>query len=265
MRASRYDQMNDHGEFQFGVEKLLESLDARQIPEQDQPYLKYLKKGVESFRERTHEVYLVSFSGAADNLEQWRAYCPNGGVAIGFNTKSARTGFLKDISNRFPGEPIDEPLRPDQRIRFNKCRYSDKNGRFNKIEDLSGVVFQDKSFPDMFRQLGQYPEMGHFFNPGLAATLFSIIPFIKHGAYRAEKEWRFVNTHPSEKDYKIQLSETNRYFIELNFRPADCIREVWVSPHGDCRGALNAVEFMKKQLGLSYDIKQSSIPYRVGS
>lgn len=264
MRASRYDQMNDHGEFQFGVDKFLESLAVRDVPQQDMAYFNFLKEGVEAFRKTIHDVYLVSFSAAADSLEQWRAYCPKGGVAIGFKTKAAKTGFLRDISGRFPDKLIENPLRADQRIRLKKCHYSNKNGHFTQIEDLSDAAFAVQSFPDMFRQLQHQPEMGAFFSPLLSASLFSTIPFIKHGAYRAEKEWRFVNSHSDERDYPVRLSDTNRFYIELKFLPQKCISEVWISPHGDTRGAENAAEYIRRKFNLKYEIKRSTIPFRIG-
>lgn len=71
-----------------------------------------------------------------------------------------------------------------------------------------------------------------------------------------------MNWWPDPDESPVQLSETKRLFIELRFNPADYIKEVLISPHGDTVDSQNAAESMGASLGLNYDVKLSSVPFR---
>ncbi len=65
--------MNDHGELQFGLRHLKESLECRDVREEDIEYHEFLLNGIDEFMQSQLEVYVLSFSEAADSIEQWRA------------------------------------------------------------------------------------------------------------------------------------------------------------------------------------------------
>lgn len=262
MRASRYDQMNDHGELQFGVEHLLHSLEMRNVSDEDSKYAEFLTEGIQSFRSHAFDVYVLSLSAAGDNLEQWRAYCPSGGIAIGFDPKKVLKGFLTDVTRRAGGGPIENPIRPDPSNQLLKCKYSRKDGTFSSPLQLTDKFFEKNIYAAAFQRMHNYPGMRDVFIATLSASIYRAICTIKHGAYKAEKEWRSVNWRPDAIDYPQRLSEKNRYFIQYSFNAKGYIKDVCIAPHGDTQGALNVVEFLKKTHGLGYSITRSSIPFR---
>ncbi|GAB5444340.1 MAG: DUF2971 domain-containing protein [Fuerstiella sp.] len=262
MRASRYDQMNDDGELKFGVKQLLHSLERRSVCDEDGEYAEFLTEGIRSFESQTLDVYVLSLSAAGDNLEQWRAYCPCGGVAIGFDSKWVQKGFLVDVTRSAGGGQIENPVRPNPANQLLKCKYSRKDGTFASPERLTDHFFVKDSYAETFRRMHKYPGMQHIFMASLSASIYRSISQIKHGAYKAEKEWRSVNSNRDPNDYPEKLNEKNRFYIEYSFDPADYINNVCIAPHGDTQGALNAVEFLRATHGLGYSITRSSIPFR---
>jgi hypothetical protein len=260
MRATRYDQMNDHGELSFGICQLLSSMELRTVSNEDSDYFHYLLEGIRGFQDAQLPVYILSLSEAADSLEQWRAYAPVGGVAIGFDLEKVRKGFLIDITRKVGGHPLENPVRPNPGNRLLYCRYSRKDGTFSDPLTLTDQFFEQHSYPELFRRNESIAES--LFMASLSTAVYRAIASIKHGAYEAEQEWRCVNIRPDPTDYPVKLNEKNRFFIELPFYAADYVTEVWVSPHGDSVGAKNAVAHFKSELQLDYEIKTSSIPYR---
>lgn len=261
IRATRYDQMNDGGELQFGVSQLLQSLRLRNVEKADEQYMQFLIREVEGFVDAALRVYILSLSGAADALEQWRAYAPNGGVAIGFNSEEVVKGFLIDITHNVDGFPAENPVRPNPGNQLMRCQYSDASGAFEQPDSLVEKFFTPNGYRAMF---GREDRIGvDIFRASLSAAVYRFVSTVKHGAYRHEQEWRCVNVNLDSVAYPVQLSDKNRHFIELPFDACDYVKEVWLSPHGDTIGIRNAVEHLKQSLDLKYEIKSSTIPYRI--
>ena len=265
IRATRYDQMNDHGEFQFGVKHLLKSLMDREVERIDEEYKEFLIEGVQSFEEEKLEAFILSLSSVADSLEQWRAYSPNGGVAIGFDSDKVRKGFLIGSPRKVRSTSIESlrTLFPGNQLM--RCAYSKSDGVFEWPATLVDKFFKPNSYPAIFRQEPDaiIRELAKsFFRSGIRMEIYRSIATMKHGAYRNEEEWRSVSVNLDAEDYPVQLSEKNRFFIEFPFEASGYIKEVWLSPHGDVDGARNAAEYLKQCFGLSYDIKCSAIPYQ---
>lgn len=260
IRATRYDQMNDDFELMLGVETILDAVKQHKVDESTREYKQFLLSGVESFKEETLEVYVLSLSATADSLDQWRAYAGEGGVAIGFGTEEVTKGFLVDITPRVGGNAIDNPIRPDPANQLMQCLYTDEDGNLNLAEVVEKRFFQPNSYPAMFGQTERLAR--NIFLASLSTSIYQTICSIKHGAYKSEAEWRCVNFKPDNNDYPVKLSETNRFYIEMEFDPKEFIKKVWISPHGDTAGFERAVTHLKQQEDLRFEIKKSRIPFR---
>jgi Protein of unknown function (DUF2971) len=259
IRASRYDQLNDTTEIQFGVDKLLEAVHNHQVVNSLLDYKAFLIAGIEGYKE-TLDVYLLSLSSAADSLDQWRAYAPRGGVAIGFDFELVSTGFLCDITSRIGGIRVNDPIRPDPSNRLMRCEYADRNGNIDLRSIVADRFFQSHSYPAMFAL--QEAGASKYFHASLSTMIYRTICSIKHGAFASEAEWRCVNYRPNRGHYPVGTTEMNRSFIELAFDPATFVKEVWISPHGDKAECDTAVRNLRQRDNLRFAIMNSMIPFR---
>jgi hypothetical protein len=258
MRATRFDQMNDESEVQLGVQRLLESVRKHEAHDSHRQYKEFLISGIEGFKGDL-QVYVLSFSATADDLDQWRAYAPDGGVAIGFDLKKVAKGFLSDITPHVGGLHVENPIRPNPANQLLRCLYTDKNGNIDLQSLVAERFFQDNSYPVGFRSLERSDQI---LLASLSVSIYQTICCIKHGAYSTEREWRCLNYRPDPTDYPIRLSDRNRFCIELDFDPKEFIKEVWVSPHGDRQGIESAVTYFKERDQLPFVIHKSRIPFR---
>ena len=95
--------MNDTAEFRVGLEcamKYIEQLrkdGSGEYADRWEWLLTELRRKRECGPDTLSSVYACSFSTHGDDLSQWRAYCPNGGFAVGF-----RHSTLGKIDMVFP-------------------------------------------------------------------------------------------------------------------------------------------------------------------
>jgi len=260
IRATRYDQMNDMSEVQLGLKILLEAVKKYKTDDSFLDYKKFLISGIEGYREETLEVYVLSLSAVEDSLDQWRAYAPRGGVAIGFDYKKVQKGFLLDITRKVGGVQVKNPIRPDPANRLMRCQYTDNNGNLDLRSVVAKRFFKPNSYSELFKRQESIAQK--IFYSLLSVTIYQTICSIKHGAYASEKEWRCVNYRPDPNDYPVKISETNRLYIEMEFDPKVFIKEVWISPHGDRIAYERAVAYFKQKDDLRFSIKNSKIPFR---
>lgn len=262
IHATRYDQMNDTSEVQIGVDNLREAVKNLEIDDSFRDYKDFLISGIEGYKEDTLEVYVFSLSSAADSLDQWRAYAPHGGVAIGFDSKKVQKGFLCDITRKVGGQQVENPIRPDPANRLMRCLYTDKNGYLDLRPVVAQRFFKPNSFPKMYASAQSDATKFFFFRLLLSAEIYRTSCSIKHGAYASEKEWRSVNYRPNPDTYPVKLSEPNRFYIEMPFDPKVFIKEVWISPHGYREACKRSVAYFKQKDDSRFSIKNSEIPFR---
>lgn len=260
IRATRYDQMNDTSEVKLGIDNLLEAVKKHETDDSFRDYKDFLISGIEGYKEDTLEVYVLSLSGAADSLYQWRAYAQCGGVAIGFDSAKVQKGFLCDITRRVGGGPVANPIRPNPANQLMQCQYTDNKGHLDLRLIVAERFFKENSYCALF--VRQEPIAQSIFYASLSAMIYQTICSIKHDAYKSEKEWRCVNYRPDPNDYPVEISETNRLYIEMKFVSKVFIKEVWISPHGDREACERAVAYFKQKDDLRFSIKNSEIPFR---
>jgi hypothetical protein len=121
---------------------------------------------------REAPVFVTCFSEMGNLLSQWRAYCPKGGYAIGFDPKH-----------------LDELIR-NQDSTFAKCIY-DETKQDRMIEAIARALID--TFKDIDIKTLLNPE-----NPALVALgrIMRCAALIKNGHFYEEREWRFVSSYP---------------------------------------------------------------------
>ena len=184
------------------------------------------------------ECYVFSLSKYPDDLNQWRGYCPEGGVSIGFDTKKLLT--ILDTNGEF---------------RIEECKYDielikkDIDELFSKIRD----IFDSDKIKI------------HDVSVGLYVNTIFLSPHIKHESFKYEKEYRLIyQGTPSERKYRQGKSMIIPY---MEFSPLDKgklpISEIWVSPTPHTELSKLSIKSILRSNGYKdVKVEKSEIPYR---
>lgn len=196
------------------------------------------------------EVYVSCFTENADQLSQWRAYCPPaGGYAIGFasrclariprvNTEGflARCLYESNAQEKLIGELIDATVA-----------FAENNRR-------AGLT-QDRTFRESYKLLGR--------------LLPLVAPALKASSFAEEHEWRLVRVGTSFEDAPPQFRMGRSVLVpyyEHSF-PGQTgsvpIDELVVGPTPHPELAREAAQALLLSHGLaSATVRLSAIPYR---
>lgn len=221
-----------------------------------------------------HDHYIASFSTPRNDwirehglLSQWRAYGPDGGYAIVFDT----TTFDEILSAETT--PYQEEIFSwiDVQYHLNENRRTGDPDTDNWIEKLEIAAYN-------FFRASSENNASELANP---LTILSSI--FKHLGFEEEREVRFVlsllgtrlesepelqsiRQHPI--NTRIRMGETIPY-VELCIRGSNGVRmhlpikRIIVGPHQDKNNRKRAVQLLLKQHGLNPDmVTVSDIPYR---
>lgn len=233
-----------------------------------------LMRGLRMVAPPLHDHYITSFSTTTDTwvrehglLSQWRAYGPDGGYALVFDT-----GLLNKI--------LGEEIAPYQKEKYlwtdvqygdlnENCRTddSDTNKWIEQFEATAGKCLRSNSDSDV----------------GELAKLLAILSSIfKHRGFAEEQEVRLVlmllgpalESHPElrsarQHPVKTMVREgTPVSFVELCVREENGVRQhlpikrIIIGPHRDKNDRERAVKLLLKQHGLTAEVSVSDIPYR---
>lgn len=151
-----------------------------------------------------HNIFVFCFSLVGDDLSQWRAYAPMGGVSIGFSSKLLWNLFPgKEVSN-ISGVHIKEGR--NFKILMGPCKYEEnilaipKFDRFN-LEILSEILFR------------------------------------KCKAFECEQEYRVIYMPELKNGDRLIHQIGNKPRVPIPMIPGgtikDCIRKIIVSSHGN--------------------------------
>ena len=198
------------------------------------------------------EVYIASFSTKQDHLSQWRGYCPQGGYALMFDYNDLK-GTIRE-----------------QNFIFGKCLYDSyqQSNDEEKIKDLVEAVVR-KIAP-----LGY--DSAAFSPPGIQQEIVrhvaAISPFIKHGGFYEEDEWRLVCVETEQQTdcvREVHFGPQNKPYVKFNLDNYSFEKlRVMVGPMlNQDKAGVSAKEFLARQLTLSFDkaaeqVQLSEIPYR---
>lgn len=293
LRMTKYDQLNDETEVLLALNMITDRVKQFKCNKKQEELQEILLELLSLCKER--KLFITSFSQYADDLEQWRAYASNGGVAIGFCSKELAKGYYYD---KIPcGEIIrDGVIACDSDVIYKgenlksyysfrppygvwECNYIQRKNEFfsSKLEQYKFIVkedFIDKIVQDLFSKnnidmldcIKRHMESNFAQQAclnSLNISLLKSVSTIKHSAYAGEKEWRWVHYVADEQNHPLNEDEKNRIYIKARIRPESFIKEVWISPHGDVEGIKRAVECYKENYGLGFKIHESKIPYRL--
>ena len=186
-----------------------------------------------AFAENT--VFLSSFCRRGNKLNQWRSYCPSGGISIGIN----KTKFSQE--NDYI---LDE------------CIYNHEHlvKEFEKILLPITELAKNESQKTDDKILRLYIEM------------FNLILRCKHSAFDEEEEFRIVHLVSNEILEKVMKFRTSKNkiipYIEIDFN-ASLIEELIIGPCSNPRILKRDIHILCKQKGISPEILLSGIPLRV--
>jgi len=127
------------------------------------------------------ESFIFCIGNTYDLLSQWRGYCPNGGVSIGF-----------DVA-RF--------------LEYNVLHADfDKSGKFNTVEGIAlPVLYTTRESPrktdahEIIRIIKAKLDEDHRKDKKYSLLeVNDFVPYIKHYAFHEEKEWRILISNSNE-------------------------------------------------------------------
>lgn len=221
----------------------------------------------------THDHYVTSFSTTNDAwirehglLSQWRAYGPDGGYAIVFDTRPFEK-LLDEEAAHYKGDTyswadVQYELHPNRRTGD-----ADTDNWIEILERASDKYFRSNSSDDL----------GELLEPlTILSTLF------KHRGFDEEKEVRLVlSLFGSEMESHVGIKAAPEHpvkamvrggatvpFVELCVKETNGVREnlpikkVIVGPHRDKNERKRAVQLLLRQHGVSAEVCVSDIPYR---
>jgi len=153
---------------------------------------------------------ICSFTEEKDLLSQWRAYCPNGGVSLCFDTKA----FVQEIDYSIPPTINEQYLY--------KCIYEHEQQKEIMRNLFIFLLEQPLPSPEF-----EMRKLKPFFISMIQTFSYSF----KHASFKEEKEWRLCYFPPDESiRYRTKGSMLIPY-ISFSIEPA--IRSVMIGPSRD--------------------------------
>jgi hypothetical protein len=120
------------------------------------------------------DVYVSSFTENADQLSQWRAYCPaSGGYAIGFKAKDLVPG-TKALVDRFMAHCVYE-TDAQRRLAQEIVEVVAQTAYEHRHEGME----QDRILRESYKLFGRF--------------LLTLAPVFKDQSFQEEREWRVVS------------------------------------------------------------------------
>jgi hypothetical protein len=257
--ASNIRYLNDSQEFDYALTlaKMVIRDRARAIGNQkEKELLKVLSDGLTSGGRSN--VFVASFcADDGDSLSQWRGYCPNGaGYSIGF--------VARDLHNE-AGVQV---------IRLVECLYDCEAQRELIMQVLNEVM----SSAEWTRALGElegtelYQRAAHLWLQDFSLAA----PFIKHGGFHKEREWRLITGPIPYEDPRWNVRPGRSMLIPYVpiklavVRGHLPLKEIVVGPTPHMRLAQQAVAEWLDRKGMCewglhnipWTIRNSKIPYR---
>ena len=221
------------------------------------------------------DFFLMCFSNKEDDLYQWRSYAGDGGFAIGFSEQEIHTLIAEYYNNNPANVSLDFKLLPCKylkRDRINRYFRYLSYKLFGKSYELKDFVSEDtlsqtdleqelrQTLPQEYKNQNPWKVLLDFTN---AFTMnFSVqkqCSIIKNPSFSAEEEVRLIVTGNNLRNQINLIGDKPR--IALPFKLQNCIKSVYVSPHGETDRNLVLAEIARDKFGLNFEIKESSSSY----
>lgn len=221
------------------------------------------------------DFFLMCFSNKEDDLYQWRSYAGDGGFAIGFSELEINTLIAEYCKNTPVNLLLDFKLLPCKYLKTDRInryfRYLSYK-LFHKSYELKEFVPEDilsqkefelavsQELPQEDKNKSSWELLLDFTNE--FAMNFSVqkqCSIIKNPSFKAEEEVRLIVTGNNLRN-KIDLVG-GKPRIALPFKLQNCIKAVYVSPHGETDRNHVLAEIARDKFGLNFEIKDSSSSY----
>ena len=251
--ATHYRFMNDSAEITYGIQEVVRFFDKGNASD-------LLRDAAKCLQET--DFFLLCFSKEPDSLYHWRSYALDGGFSIGFSYNG-----MCDVFNN-----IKHGSQDGIRLCYDllKCKYLSEDdiagimrktvdkvqkaieAQFAKYKPLVGkkpdIKVLSNAFIDLFKSLNS---IGHLFS-----KIPARFPALKKPSFKVEEEYRLVITG---NDLRTQVEFIgNKPRIKIPTPElAKCIKEVYVSPHGDVKQNFLLAEIAKERFGLNFEIHRS--------
>ena len=194
-------------------------------------------------------VCVFSLTRRADDLSQWRAYCPqSGGFSLGFEPQA-----LRETAER-------------QGCVLEQCVYD--AGAHRKMIDkaIDGVV---SKLPDTApRGASAVEQKAESLARALVRRIERIAPLIKWPDYEAEDEWRIIWAATSTNIDRLHYRATASLFIpyveiDLSANGALPLESIHVGPGPNQNNAIVSLAYLLRSLGVRVrSLRRSRIPLR---
>ncbi len=217
LRLSHINYLNDSSEYQYGLGLVNEAIEQKikTTSELDpSSLLSGLQIAISAYANANVDYYVTSFSEVGNALSQWRAYCQNGGVSLGFSARK----LLKNESSNL------------QDVQLMKVLYNsdDQISLINRVIDILITTMEDKNL--------SFENKGSNLLEVFVRITAMIIPWLKHPSFQEEKEWRLIKRHYFPSDIlhsPKKFRSTGRLivpFVEAGFEANLPLREVNCGP-----------------------------------
>lgn len=232
--GTHYQFLNDKTEKKYALEKFDDYFKTK--------YNEYFPE----VQKKDYTVYIASFSTAADDLNLWRAYAPQGGFSIQFEEKRIEMGWLaqeekdQEIKRERPGLFQDLGFRG-----VNSVRYTDK--------EIAAYAETIKAKMDALHlSCSSYKSACVTYY----RALFSC--FVKHPAFKDEREYRVTSVKTNCEKLEIIGGKPRTLLMTLD--PNKAIKSITVSPFGDFSQNELFARLLCQRIGLDPSIvKKSSL------
>ncbi len=221
-----------------------------------------------------NDFFLLCFSKDPDNLYQWRSYTPQGGFSIGLSYNK-----LVELLNA-------NSFDIEKMMLFNlvECQYLPKEDIAKYMQRIT-VKFKDainqlsphdkslleKSFAliwqsDFSKSIDHLREKSPKLLPlitqllRLCTQLQAEYPAFKNPSFNFEKEYRLIVIGGNVRKRINLIGGKPRIKIPIE-NIQQCIKEVYISPHGDVEQNILLAEIAKERFGLDFKIHTSKSSY----
>lgn len=247
MWATNMHCLNDEQEFLDAV-KIVRSEIHRRMNEETQEYTDIGNELLEEIeRVSKINIHVVAFSEEHDLLSQWRGYCADGGLSLGFS--------FDDLF----------ALAKENSFYLGKCIYD----RATKHDILKSLIDDRLTGATMgVRNIDKAVE--HFL-----AEFIQWAPFFKNEAFSEEQEWRLVSRPIPNNHENVSVRATATglipyYKFELDHLGTDSegrinlgFRSFTIGPHKNSEVTETALSYLFSQNKLSWrEVRRSRCPYR---
>lgn len=247
--ASSIHSLNDSKEFSHAIElgrvAIREVLGGTGV-EGDEKFFHSISQQLDSISRIA--LYVACFSTVGDSLSQWRGYCPPGfGYSIGFD-----------------GDVLEKVAKL-QGFKLKQCVYdSFEQKRITKEWAVRNV---GRMLPGLRMNSECADEYVRNTSGALIDEFMEFAPFLKHSAFKDEREWRLISlVSSSDSRLKVRAAKSMliRYLpVDLNLNPESTILwniRVGPTPHPEL--ALDAITHYFTRAFIKGGVLPSQIPYR---